>query len=161
MQVEHKTEKGTVLFVKVPDDAKDFVYFDDEDMPYLSYLIKDFSGWLTDRKYLKVCNGFQLIGLTSEVTEEQAKMMVPLIKRVYGQSYYDYTVKFKVGYGYVGTALESFKSFIKDNEIYEVNHLGEKPAETFNHPDWEYKRSDWNKAQETVGKWIVLFKPND
>jgi len=69
MQIEHKTEKGTVLFVKVPDDAKDFVYFDDEDMPYLSYLIKDFSGWLTDRKYLKVCNGFQLIGLTSEVTE--------------------------------------------------------------------------------------------
>jgi len=48
-----------------------------------------------------------------------------------------------------------------ESNVYEVNHLGEKPTETFNHPDWEYKRADWNKAQETVGKWIVLFKPND
>lgn len=47
-----------------------------------------------------------------DVTEEEARELVPFITRRYGSSYYDYNVKFKVGFGYTGTALESWHSLL-------------------------------------------------
>lgn len=158
MQVEHKTQKGTVLFVKVPDDASDLT-LPKVGMIDLYFQTKVKSEYEEDN-YISVGLpdlGFQLIGLTSEVTEKQAKMIVPLIERVYGQSYYDYTVKFKVGYGYVGTALESLKSLMQHLQVYEVN-----PYSHFTNPE-DFDNDAIEHAQELsnfVGKWVVLFKEN-
>lgn len=75
MQIEHKTEKGSILFVKVPDDAHKFLLRQNKSNSDLWYnhglpelMI---SSWIE----LPVFN-WQLIGLTSEITEEMAKMMV-------------------------------------------------------------------------------------
>ena len=64
MQVEQETEKGMLLFVKVPDDAdvtylatvndKNVVVFNNDDNRVRTYDIPD---------------GFEYISLTSEVTE--------------------------------------------------------------------------------------------
>lgn len=81
MQIEHKTEKGTVRFVKVPDDYKSFSVnpYSREGNSWLWVL----SGYNT-RLGIPLPNGnWQIIGLTNEVTEEQAKMMVPNIGDYY------------------------------------------------------------------------------
>ena len=65
LQIEHKTEKGTVLFYLPPNGADRFKMFTDIARPYLSYFI----GVETYRHY--VPDGAILIGLTSEITEEQ------------------------------------------------------------------------------------------
>lgn len=174
MQVEHKTEKGTLLWIKLPDDLVSFNQY--EDMGYFVLEIKSqiLGNQNITQKWqnIRLEQGFQLIGLTSEVTEEQCKMMVPLIKRVYGQSYYDYAIKFKVGYGYVGTALESFKSLMQHKEVYEVNpvekpeipkdtgYSDDKGAFEFKTESYNFSFKEWNESESRTGKWLVLFKGN-
>lgn len=159
MQIEHKTEKGTLLFLKMENDYSIAGLNDGHIYFWTSSLFQSMGDYPL---CVEIPNGkFEYIGLTSDVTEEQAKMMLPLIKRVYGQSYYDYTVKFKVGYGYVGTALESFKSLMKDKQIYEVNPFGTKQPLIENDYTNQELRSGWDEKQSLCGRWIVLFKPND
>jgi len=136
MQIEHKTEKGTVLFFLPPNEADRFKFFNDEE-PYLSYFI----GHETFRKRFQ--KGTVLIGLTSEVIEEQAKM--------------------------IGLAsVSNFRKEIEKLQVYEVNPL-DKPNRYLAcklHPlectgDEINRCRKYEEAQSRTGKWIVLFKPND
>lgn len=172
-QVEHKTEQGVILFVDVPDEASDLtlpkvgmidLYFqakvksEHEEDNYISIALPDV--------------GFQIIGLTSEVTEEQAKMMVHTHVEdngnIYG--YFDYpqsdTIK--------DTALDSFKSLMQHKKLYEVNPYPEPltccsgsiqsgcgcMGLPYNYSSQE-ELDCFYEAQERTSKRLVLFKPNE
>ena len=152
MQVEHKTEKGTILFIKVAPDASNFRIskgFPDTPKGDLSYDTKE-NVWQTGDAIID--EGFNLIGLTSEFTEEQASKMVDNLD--------GYGLFFKDANGRSGHRLaqSAFKSLMQHLQVYEVNpHDEDKLVMTFlnNHKNrWEY-------AQERTGKWVVLFKPNE
>lgn len=165
MQVEHKTEKGVILFVDVPDDSfnfkvsKGYLWFDNNHfkdccMPALPEHL-DMGDW-------------QLIGLTSDVTELQAMNMVdyrsdkdehqsPIFK--------DYVT------GIFGLEpMPSFKSLMHHKKLYEVNPYGsECPTHGFAH---EHEKQfaeilfkayidKWQEAQKRTSKRVVLFKPNE
>lgn len=165
MQVEHKTEKGTVIFYLPPLKADRFDFFNDEN-PYLSYFI----GHETFRQYFP--EGFILIGLTSEVTEDQAKMMVT-------QSLHTGLFMHHNGLDNVycyKSAVDSFKSIMQHLQVYEVN-----PCDEFDCPNqfcdngyidqgyndyWRCsfcQENEYNheEAECRTGKFIVLFKPNE
>lgn len=113
MQVEHKTEKGTVLFVKVPEVAKNFkirnnyIWFDiSEILKNACYCLPEFSS----------PGEWKIIGLTSETSEGQSKMMVDCpAKGLYAN--YDLNT------GYLehlyGNPLDSFKSLMHRLQINE------------------------------------------
>lgn len=146
MQVEHKTEKGVVIFVKVPDDSYDH------------YIHK--KNLLFDLESDKGCDiirlqslNWQLIGLTSEVTEEQCKSMFG----IYAPEYLSLN---KV----------MLHQAMFESKVYGVNPLGEKtnPVKYIRNIITKTKvrvlnekYNEWNKAQSRTGKWIVLFKPNE
>lgn len=144
MQIEHKTEKGTILFFLPPNGAYRFKMFPNYGFqPYLSYFV----GSETHREYLDDV-GFQLIGLTSNITEEQAKMMIDECKEqdFNGIAYNDYQST-----SIHDTALDSLKSLMQHLQVYEVNKTGTE----------EEMKAEWQEAQSRTGKWIVLFKSNE
>jgi len=97
------------LFVPTPNEADDFEIDVDGLHMYQNPPHSDMTLGSIDIP----SGNWQIVSKLSDITEEQAREMVPLIKRVYGQSYYDYTVVFKVGFGYVGTAIQSIHSLIR------------------------------------------------
>jgi len=163
MQVEQKTDKGVVLFVKVPDDASDLtcpkigiidLYFQTkvqskhEEDNYISISLPDV--------------GFEYIGLTSDVTELQSMNMLdyqsdndehqsPIFK--------DY-VKGK----YHLEPIQSFKSLMQKLQVYEVNPYGDCRPKYFDYSSqiqYEGDCKDFDTAEERTGSWLVLFKPNE
>lgn len=150
MQLEHKTEKGTVLFVKVPDDAEAFI---------MNY--RKLCYWFNNAKehsenYLIQEGNFKLIGLTSEVTEEMANMMVDEeIDWGFKTGFVDYTNRATV----CGlSSLDSLKSLMQHLQVYDINpYLGYDKDNFFTNK----QEIDFYKAQERTGKFIVLFKPNE
>ena len=127
LQIEHKTEKGMLCFVKVNEAMKKLVLDNNYLKCYDNYSLYE----VIDIKIIK-SSGWRLIGLTSEITEENAKMMVD-----YGMDYTEfgfanYMWEHGMVYKYpFDNGIESFK--------YLMQHL----------------QIDSNE------KWIVLFKPND
>jgi len=156
MQIEHKTEKGTVLFILLPVNTDYPTFKRDFDVGRLKHYKKD---------------GWQLIGLTSDITEEMAKMMVEAKHNLkYADrndltGYRSYGELHKDGKPYwLSKALDSFKSLMQHLRVYEVNPY-EKPYVNFMGSD-VYSTSfmqleKWKEINERVGKWILLFKAND
>lgn len=161
LQVEHKTEKGTVLFVKVPDGVRDFeIYKRNDGNTIFSYFVKsscipvELSG-----------SNWKYIGLTSEVTEEQAKMMLPKpLER---------KTKFGIQYGYMLSpmdteiyisVLDAWRSLMQFKKVYEVNPYNNPACDCLCEfdregcPDECYR---YINASGWVGTWLTLFKPND
>ena len=152
MQIEHKTEKGTLLFVKTDSELISFNLYEDFGDKILD--IRTNKKWSTIRLDIN----FQLISLTSEITEEMAKMMVD---DKHSDFYYDYIGEDKDRY--FGRALSSFKSLMQHLQVYEVNPYGKQPFLTDDDAGSEeetqtrFLRAD---AQQRTGKFIVLFKPH-
>lgn len=142
LQIEHKTEKGTVRFVKVNEKCWDFKINENG----INYFEK-FSN-CSSLRTIPVTKGTVLIGLTREVTEKQAKMMVLEIDSLIGRVFKDYTEHGK----FYKNPTESFKSLMQHLQVYEVNPYG-----GYRH---DFTQT-WQEAQSRTGKWIVLFKPND
>jgi hypothetical protein len=132
MQVEHKTEKGTVLFILAPKEATGYKVIE-RPCSSIEFDIK----YGLDKEYLDLPNGFKLIGLASEVTEEQAKMMVDIYP-IFDQAFFDYLDKKQ----YKLKALYSFKSLMHHLQVCESIP----------------KRGIIDESR--VGKWVVLFKEN-
>lgn len=164
MQIEYKTEKGTVLFVKVPDDLISFKLIEDmgDDVLEIKSEVKGYNSLTQRWKNIRVSSGFKIIGLTTEITEEHAKMIVDTCNELEfnGVAYNDYQTT-----SIHDTALDSFKSLMQHLQIYDVNPLGEFPTL----PNFkrlpismvERKQDRWKEAQQRTGRWIVLFKPNE
>jgi hypothetical protein len=154
MQVEHKTEKGTVLFVKVPIDTVDFEIATIKNSKYLIFGDVSYSFRLKEQiPYFD----WQLIGLTSEVTEEKAKMMgfEPMINILDWPANTDLPNTIEV------SGLDQFKSLMQHLQVYEVNPY-QRPIIVENEDNVMAINlyNQWQSAEEKTGKWIVLFKPS-
>jgi len=136
MQVHYKTEKGNLIFVKVPYDANLF------EVNVIGDCFCYSLNGMPETLDLIGCN-WQLIGLTTEIAEEKAKIVVSAL----WNGYMNYELKNKPVGNYNRyvkvTALESFKSIMQFKEVYEETELKK-------YPKYKYR----------TGKWIVLFKPN-
>jgi len=165
------TGKAELLLVKFPDGAKNL------------FMHKDKLFWAIDKhpwgEFEKLpSETWKILGSPFELTEEQWKDIVaPIPVEIppgpgndfcgdcfYG--YLDYELPGEyAGWGgdagYCGTATESGLSLLLANNIYRENPYGEKPHETFNHPEWEYIRAKWQDAENNVGNWICLIKVKD
>jgi len=82
MRVSYKTEKGEICFLKIENDAFDIELKESKLFEYDFITFKTSHRWDNFKKrnwrwgtHFE-CGKWQLIGLTSEVTEEQAKMML-------------------------------------------------------------------------------------
>jgi len=146
------TGKAELLLVKLPERAKNL------------FMHKDKLFWVIDKHpwggFEKLpSKTWKILGNPFDFTEEQCNEIMPLIDRVYGSSYIDYGTTYKnLSHGYTGSAKGSFNSLLRANNIYRENPFGEKPHETFNHPEWEYIRAKWQDAENNVGNWICLIK---
>jgi len=128
MQVEHKTEKGTIRFELLAHDVFDFRIRFNRFITYRTY----------NSSQIKLYDaGFVLVGLTSEVTEEQGKMMVKFTGGPWS-AYRDFTSH----NNWFASALWSFKSLMQHLQVYESIP----------------KRGIIDESR--VGKWVVLFKEN-
>lgn len=115
MQVEHKTEKGTVLFVKVPDDSKLHHIKENSGGCYLQFSCMNEKHKITVGTSDYFAHGkWQLIGLTSEVNEDQAKMIIKSMGR--GDCFKNYADKLGNSFTY---AIDSFKSLMQHLHINE------------------------------------------
>lgn len=159
--VNHETEKGEILFVKVPDDSRDF------ELSKWNYQKQDYVDDLTlifeskeqynlkkgDRPHIQLnVKGFKLIGLTSEITEEQVKMILTKSGGPWS-AYRDYTAD----NNWFASALWSFRSLMQHLQVYEVNPL-DKPKEDKT-VGMVSLIDFWNYVESRTGKWLVLFKP--
>lgn len=154
MQVEHKTEKGILCFQKVKDNHTHFELakladYDPDDYLYL----------IADESFTKLPPGkWQLIGLTSEVTEEWLKEVC------FGNTDY-----IEDGLGPTDPfvyKLDSFKSLMQNLQVYEVNPYKAECHCSIDSTLDEMEacgleNQNYYEVQQKVGKWIVLFKPNE
>lgn len=163
MTQEIKTEKFEGLLVKYPDNTSDLVY------PKIGMV--DLYFHLNNGEYESVAipqGKWKLLGNPFELSEAYCQLIVPLIKRVYGRSYYDYTVVYPNGtFDYVGTAKQSFNSLLKSLQVYKENPYGKPDINTEKYfpisddekdtlfmNDWD----KWEEAEERTGNWIILEK---
>jgi len=174
MQVEHKTEKGMLCFLKIEDDSFDIKLTESKLYEYDFINFKTPHRWDNFKKrnwrwgtHFEV-GKWQLIGLTSKITEEQAKIMVDAEKifpdhdtRTYLLSYLDYKGVVNIPYWY-DNALDSFKSLMQHLQVYEVNPLGIRRPKYFDYSSqiqYEGDCKDYDYTQSRTGKWLILFKP--
>ena len=176
IRVQFNAQKGTVIFELLPEGVDKIKLYN-----YLRAGIwygdaepKGLNAWKK-----KMPKGFQLIGLTSEVTEEQANMIVDSEKifpdentKTYLWSYLDYKGVVNIPYWYAN-ALDSFKSLMEHLQVYEVNPFpepliccsGSVQSECgcmgfpYNYSSQE-ELNCYYEANERTGKWVVLFKEN-
>ncbi len=151
MQVEYKTEKGTVLFVKtlgIPtgiDICEDKVWY--------RYFNED--GERDSSAFMLPSKGFNLFGLTSEIKEDKlTKIFNPKIGILYEMFGYDYLTS---------DVRNTFKSLMQHLQVYEVNPYGESLGFDYikvNLFEITKMELNWLKAKSITGKWIVLFKAN-
>lgn len=161
MQIEHKTEKGTLCFVKVPDDASDLT-LPKVGMIDLYFKTKVQSEYEEDN-YISIGLpniGFQLIGLTSEITDSYAMNMLDYQSdndEHQSPIWRDY-----INGQYHLSPVDSFKSLMQHLQVYEVNPY-EYPIYHDYSSDikWKEANAKWKYSESRTGKWIVLFKPND
>jgi len=146
MQVEHKTEKGTIQFRLIPNDGNPFTTGITASNP--------------------IAEGFEYIGLTSEVTEDQAKVMLPKpLER---------KTDFGIQYGYMFSpmeteicisALDAWRALMQFKKLYEVNPYSNKCDCEIGLSQIAYDACleeirNHNLFKDKCGKWIVLFKEN-
>lgn len=142
MQIEHKTEKGTVCFVKVPEDAIAFNFY----MGYLTYKVynpkaicnddilsspyrlakflgktENISEYI-DGNPIRFDENFTLIGLSKDINEEFAKKLVdnPIIDFGHDHDCFKDYIK-ECWTIETDSGLNSFKSLMHHLQVYEVN----------------------------------------
>ena len=148
MQVEHKTEKGTVLFVKVPEKSTGYK---------MGLILLTFDvNYGLGKVFYDIPMGFNLIGLTSDITEEQAKMMVGTVKPFGCKG--TYFKEYNNTRPFYATAIQSFKSIMQHLQVYEVNPYQE-PKRGVSGGNLE-SELEYHTTERRTGKWVVLFKPN-
>lgn len=140
---EIKTAKFSGLAVLVPDDYYE-LRISLKKTDHLIYRQGEFySNWI------QLPFACELLGKSTELREEQCYDIVEAWVIV--EAWLSYTtLSF--------TFKEIIPKFMHSIGCYSVNPFGEKPTETFNHPDWEFTRAKWEEAQANTGIWLVLKK---
>jgi len=145
--------KATILAYLLPQDASNVRF--------------RFNRFLTFRRsnssHVELFNDrLELIGLSTEITEEQARELVPKLggKLFDGDlnNYYSYPDYMTVNHPFDSkqfeTAKESLTSLLQANQIYSVNPCGEKP-DMFNSL---INRTQWQEAEASTGNYLILTK---
>jgi hypothetical protein len=110
---------------------------------------------------------WKILGKLDELTDQDKEMVCPCVKRVWGQSYCDYTKPTEVGYHYVGTLAESFQSFLDANKLYSVNPLGEKPMKTDDYEfdggseKYQMEIDEWEESESNTGDWLIILREGE
>jgi hypothetical protein len=169
-----------LLFVMVPEKSFDFsTERRSGNRMHLTFLQKKDlypAGFIEIFDTIELNKGdYQLLGVAYELDEEECEVLV--VPRSIGDEqmcFLDYEMKdfdkhqeHQIGYSKYSftSAKRSFKSFLKVNEIYSENPhgvyelVGPAPIEDYN-PTAQLIYKCWQKAQQNVGKWIVLKKLN-
>lgn len=156
MQVEHKTEKGAVLFLKVPYDANKFsIKKTRKGKPDQLHYFVPYAYDVVIRLEFLTRECFQIIGLTSEITEEQAKIIVDKDNEFRWPCYTDLLM-------FYNNALDSLKSLMQHLKVYEVNPIPTPEFQSDRYGNGGYCETwttEYQEAQSRTGKWLVLFKP--
>lgn len=143
MQVKFETDKGQGLFVKVPEGGESFNMSDYDDEALLFYE-KSNNDFISE---VKIPKDYSIIGLTTDITEDQAKNIVWDISI--------HKILYKGHNMYFTSAISAFKSLMQSLQVYEVN-----PYSKFINPE-DFNEEDileCKDIQARTGKWIVLFK---
>lgn len=154
--VRIELERGTLLAVEVPDGAKcamvgiigNTMPFSKNGEPVLIYLPGD---------------GFEPLGLATEITEDQANIVVETVKPhgCKGTYYKEYSNTRP----FYSTAIQSMQSLLKANKIYSVNPYYEPEIQyymsdsAFTMSEYRSDLNKWQEAQQHVKNWFLLFKP--
>lgn len=159
------TSKGNGLFVPVPENKSKF------QVVFENLLISDdpndydvFGENGNPQFVMKLPKGnWQIMGLSTEITSEQAEKMVKKINS-FPDSYVDYS-----GLGWAfGSPIQSFNSLKEHLGVVDTNPMGLEPAKNIDghmsksgswivtlNPAWEI----WQSHQDKVKKYVVLFNP--
>jgi len=117
MQIEYKTEKGIVLFIKIEKDYSVAGLNDGHIYFWTSSLLQSIGDYPLSIEIPKA--NFEYLGLTSEITEEQANMMVDNLWNGYRK--YEFLDGNFGNYKRLvkSSSLDSFKSIMQHLEIKE------------------------------------------
>ena len=150
MQKKLTLPSGDYLVVSVEKEAYNFKIFNDT-QPYVSYFVDV----KTFRLYLENNEKYEIIGLASQITEEQAKEIVSeSCIPVANEGYVNYLLGSEY---YFFTALESFHSWLKANELFLENPIPEPEG----CPEGGYDDSwidAYNAAQQNVYEELLILK---
>jgi len=158
-----ETGRTTLLAVKVPEGVKEFC------IPPLSNIL--FYSCLNsgDLKPIELPFKAEIIALSTEITEEQARELVP-IENLYEdwdgiKCAYKNHLPFDVlkSSGLFETALESFNSLMQANQCFSVNPYGEtKPFVSIfddnENSSAKERRWKWQEAEANTGPHLILRK---
>jgi len=155
MKVEYKTEKGTVLFLKIENDYSVAGLNDGHIYFWTSSLLQSMGDYPL---CVEIPNGnVEYIGLTSEVTELDAMNMLDYQSD--NDEHQSPIFKDYMSGQYRLIPLDSFKSLMHHLQVYEVNPFDaiKNVFEKVTYDDFEKL---YKEAQERTGKYVVLFKEN-
>ena len=164
--IQAELEKGTIGFVEVPMDAEQFELELNNDL----YYKKQFMGILTLHLKALPKGNWQILGLSTELTEEVLKDIMSKYSKA---KYFDYVNDYT---HYYETAIKSFNSLKQSLGVFDVNKYGiEKPTFSYEfgedgtsdvmldsaQDDFDFKSIQWHQEQSKVRKYITLFKPKN
>lgn len=153
---EFKTSKGDFLAVKVSDDAKDII------IPF-----ENMVSYVTDNKITGTSfpkGDYQIIGLVSEITEEQAKDIVgdsiDACNLLTGFINYNEKERKLQRPFLFENALESFNSLMQANEIYSENPLGKHFHDYIKSMPFKEDLTSYydiyENSENESGNWLLL-----
>lgn len=169
---EIKTGKATILVVKVPEGSKEFNigFWGNPDMGGNNVQALYSSDSRPPIKVLgriKEVGNWKLLGLSTELTEDQWKEILPKYKydKHLGE-YENYTDSDE----YFKTATESGRSLLVANRFFEKNPYGRQPMvkgvcierQGVDHTRNEYvetkEHRQWREVQDRIGSFLILIK---
>jgi len=155
MQQEIKLNGKTLLFVGLPKEAKN--------INVIGFMLHfDINDYVDSHSFKKIpSKGFELVGIHPNLTEEQAKTIMPGISTAQLDGVW-YSVGEGEKYCYP-TAKEAFNSLMQREKLYTVNPYGQHPdkwkylSEAMHLKEYDVKQ--WQEAeQRTFPQWAVLVK---
>lgn len=142
---EIKTSKFDGFGVLVPEDSQHYWINENDMFLNIRYSFKNSNYKGSELVAAEKANKYKIIGISSELTEEQAKEIVDETNEFGINMFTDGRFSFV-------TALESFNSLMQSLEMYSDNPLGNNPYKM------DVVQSEWQQAQQRTGRWLIIKK---
>jgi len=170
--MQHLTQtKVPVLFVAVPEGAKDFKLIDNE-LIYTIHVeanmsINDGKGYDTEESIQGDFDGFQILDFSDSLTDDQKELIVEFLDFGSYKVYRNYDNRYS--YFKEDGRNKAYASLLQREQIYSVNPFGEEPNFSLqfldkrvpsdyeiSHRDLDSIRDQWQTAQTRTKTWLVL-----
>lgn len=151
-----KTNRVTILLIKVPDDAERFSFGFNDDTRLYYYLKSSHNSF--DHRHIKLPSGqYQILGKSTELSEEQKEEICEQVSS-FGKMYWkNYLLPMSFTDGF--TVQESYLSLLEANGIIDRNnsaHPSDIMPQSLLH--YEQIKQKWQEAQSKVKHYLVLEK---